>query len=145
MKTNSDLYFEQPDETRRDLWMEILCGSPEVAAEARRLLRKPKVKARDIIPGWPRGKSTTQPTVSPLTFWEEHEGRWFEMVSAFVPSDARYHALQQAMMDKWRLDGYRAEADNMLIACIAKMRVQGDLADTVLRLWLEAVYTHPRA
>jgi hypothetical protein len=61
------------------------------------------VKARDIIPGWPRGKSTTQPTVPPLTFWEEHEGQWFEMVTGYFPScDRRYHAQQQAMVDEYR-------------------------------------------
>lgn len=61
-----------------------------------------KVKAREVIPGWPRGKSTSGPSLPPV--WIPHSPTVWESVSESC-SESIYHAAQQAMVDRWHQDG----------------------------------------
>jgi hypothetical protein len=68
------------------------------------------MKARDIIPGWPRGKSTSGPPrvgITLLQVWLYANG-WNEGMSSEahdVMSDVHYHEGHQAMVDRWRQHG----------------------------------------
>lgn len=68
------------------------------------------MKARDIIPGWPRPKQTSVP-YAPIAPW------WFGTFAYRIPDDyvnmacqyqheqeanRRYHEEQQQMVDRWR-------------------------------------------
>lgn len=64
-----------------------------------------KIKARDIIPGWPKGRST-----SPChALWESMDDPTFMMYIFRKPDkfilelrlDFLYHKMQQAMINKW--------------------------------------------
>lgn len=66
------------------------------------------MKARDIIPGWPRGKSTSPgPDLYVSPFWTRI---WVHccpspydlaMLEDQLDSDRRYHEAQQRMVDQW--------------------------------------------
>lgn len=73
------------------------------------------MKARDIIPGWPRGKSTTQPypvhrfeSMLTLYFYEQVEQakEYGRQVDAEDEENRHYHAEQQFMVDEYLGHGW---------------------------------------
>ena len=64
------------------------------------------MKARDIIPGWPRGKSTSGPAYDPNlpTLWMPHHRTIYESVQE-AHLESLYREGQQAMVDRFRQHG----------------------------------------
>lgn len=62
-----------------------------------------KIKARDIIPGWPRGRSTES--------WKIHQYKFLDVwwlniiiskeMKESLKLDVLYHQMQQAMINEW--------------------------------------------
>jgi hypothetical protein len=73
------------------------------------------MKARDIIPGWPRGRSTTSAQFPKFPAWMysmryrvDEPGRWdpdIELHLASMEADANYHEGQQRMVDEFIRQG----------------------------------------
>ena len=80
------------------------------------------MKARNIIPGWPRGRSGTGQRVREVSL--------FDLVAPYVPvqsrqfylrwyenkKDAEYHRAQQAMVDKYLHEPMLRAADTVRLA-----------------------------
>jgi hypothetical protein len=71
------------------------------------------MKARDIIPGWPRGKSTSPPwPILPyypaiVTLTQSCDLGDLILMDWERRSDRAYHEEQQIMVDEWRKGTYR--------------------------------------
>jgi hypothetical protein len=61
------------------------------------------MKARDIIPGWPRGHSTSAPFPTETPMWRLGTD-WGEVADRLIDSEdnRKYHAEQERMMHEWR-------------------------------------------
>jgi len=108
-----------------------------------------KTKARDIIPAWPRSKSTTTeypyPLRYPLRLFEFGRSAAMDAINAdsqywmAVEEEARltraYHAEQQSMVDDyrraWRQIDNRIDGSALIVA-VARWRVQpGDALEQI--------------
>lgn len=64
------------------------------------------MKAREVIPGWPRGRSCSRPSGQdePLCWmpWKFRSPYDRAMFEDELDYERRYHARQQLMVDRWR-------------------------------------------
>lgn len=71
-----------------------------------------KIKARDIIPGWPRGRSTVswiyQPWQCINCWWSFTSLNMSDEMKESLQLDIIYHAMQQAMVNEW-FEGKRVQ------------------------------------
>lgn len=80
-----------------------------------------KLKARQIVPGWPRGKSTSQPYISEsndLWWWMIGRSEWCAADGYDLHWDMarniRYHREQKQMLDWW-VSQYRTLDDEFMV------------------------------
>lgn len=78
-----------------------------------------KVKARDIIPGWPRGRSTSAQSPSELgeigfmifgrSYWQPGD---FTHLALDIIANVQYHQRQAEMLNRHRKDPLHGEVSN---------------------------------
>lgn len=70
------------------------------------------MKARDIIPDWPRGTSTSKPYESEVPMWRI-AADWSEAAERIneFEDNRRYHAAQARMMDDWHRSRSQATSE----------------------------------
>lgn len=75
-----------------------------------------KLKARDIIPGWPRGHSTTISAINLRWQWDDFTMFWCHkpFLQGDISRDREYHLDQQRMFD-WYVSRYRVPPGKFIV------------------------------
>lgn len=77
-----------------------------------------KLKARNLIAGWPRGRSTTASAVNMRWQWDDFT--MFYLHKAYlqrdIDRDREYHDDQARMLDWWHSQ-YRVPEDKFMVDC----------------------------